>query len=103
MVEPLVIHTSTVGGAYTIRVAGQIDFTTAPQLAATLQRSDSTPICLDLTGVTFMDSLGIAVLIAAHRRAVERGAEFTVRNPAPILKKLFEVTNLGEMLTIETT
>jgi anti-anti-sigma factor len=44
-------------------VAGEIDIATAPQLAEALEAYNGSPVCVDLTGVTFMDSSGIAVLL----------------------------------------
>ena len=101
MVEPLVINPYDVDSTRFIRVAGEIDIATAPQLAAVLDECDGKAVCVDLADVTFVDSYALSVLSKAHRRAVEHGAAFTVRNTAANVRKVFEVTKLDYMLAVE--
>jgi anti-anti-sigma factor len=101
VVEPLVIQRCRVDGTRIIRVAGELDMATAPQLAFVLARCDDKEVCVDLAEVTFLDSSGLAVLSRAHRRAAQREGEFTVQNAAPNVRKIFEVTNLTCLLGSE--
>ncbi len=54
-----------------VRVEGELDVATAPGLDATLRQaeaSDAAVIAIDLTGVSFIDSTGLRVLLEAHAR-----------------------------------
>ena len=101
MVEPLVIDHCDVNGVHTIGVAGEVDIATAAQLAAVLEQCDGSCVCVDLAGVTYMDSSGLALLVAASRSAAEREAEFTVRNVAPHVQRTFELTGIEHLLSVE--
>jgi anti-sigma B factor antagonist len=54
-----------------VMVDGEVDLTTAPELAEVLEE-DATPVLVvDLTRVTFLSAAGLHVLIAAAARAQE--------------------------------
>ena len=103
-VEPLVIGpVDVVDGARIVRLVGELDIATGPQLAAVLDACDGTTICVDITGVTFVDSSGLAVLARAHRHAGDHEAALTVQNAAPNVRKVFEITNLDFLLDVDRT
>lgn len=64
------------GPALVLSVTGDIDVLTGPQLRAALAEAlgaaDVDPVVVDLTGVTFMGSTGIAVLVDANWEAGQR-------------------------------
>ena len=53
--------------------------------------------------VTFMDSSGLAVLIAAHNRALARAVECRIANAAPNLERVFQITGLDCVLLLVPT
>ena len=53
---------------------------------------------MDLIGVCFMDTSGVAVLLKARRRALERGCRFSVSSSSPTITRLLEITGLTELL-----
>ena len=53
-------------GQVTIRVQGEIDFATAPQLESALAAVDGQDVALDLSAVTFCDGAGVRVLDEAR-------------------------------------
>ena len=85
-----------------VAVLGEVDIETAPRLrqALTAALSSGQPVLVDLGAVTFMDSGGLAVLIAAHRTAAAAGQAFRLRAvPAQILR-LFRITGLDAVLDV---
>lgn len=91
----LTLHARRDGGTVVIEVAGEVDMTTAPQLAEEFSRAlaeDPSEIELDCTDMTFLDSSGIKVLIQAWTAVRERVGETTVyvtnlqRGPARTLE-----------------
>ena len=60
------------GVLHTISVQGELDLATADLLERELVRvegSDALSIVLDLSGLTFVDSTGVRLLISAHARS----------------------------------
>lgn len=58
------------GAAVVLTVSGELDITTTPALRAALDRAIASrpdTLVLDLTGVSFMDSVALAVVLQANR------------------------------------
>jgi anti-anti-sigma factor len=89
------------GGVVVVRIFGELDMATAPQLRECLIDLEGTTVTLDFSGVTFMDSGGIAVLACAMKRARERGAELCVRGVRPAQMRVLEITGMADELKFE--
>jgi anti-sigma B factor antagonist len=75
-----------------IALSGELDMTRAytfdEELRA-VEAHEPSCICLDLSGVTFVDSSGLARIVAARRRAQRAGRRLVlVRGPAPVQRLL---------------
>jgi len=57
------------------------------------------PAVLDLTGVTFFGSSGVAALIDSKVLAEDRGVQLIVE-PSPIVRRVLEVVRLGHELSL---
>ena len=75
---------------------GDVDIATAPNLEEDIRAAleSSTSVVIDLSGVTFMDSSGIAVLIRAADTAANRNAVLRVRSSSGQVRRLLELTGL---------
>jgi anti-sigma B factor antagonist len=85
----------------TLAVAGELDMANAATLASeleTLEANDG-PITIDMRELEFIDSTGIAVLVAAYRRAdnVEGRLSF-IRSRAIGVQRVMAVTGLEKEL-----
>jgi len=85
-----------------IVVKGELDLAAAPsflrQLDDALEADPGGSLEVDFTGVTFIDSSGLGVLVACRRRAVTAGGELVVTNAGPGVRFVFEVTGLDKVL-----
>src|SRR5882724_7439475 len=83
-------------GAIVIDIRGSLDAATVDALrealTTTLQRERPVTMIVDLTYVTFMDSLGIGTLVAGHGSAREVGTRFVLRNPSEFVHRQLRVT-----------
>ncbi|MEG1857265.1 MAG: anti-sigma factor antagonist [Pseudoflavonifractor sp.] len=88
-----------------LSISGEVDHHSAGEILAVLDRSveEHLPrgMTLDLGGVTFMDSSGIAVLLRAYRRMVALCGSLTVRNVPPQAAKVLNAAGLGRMIKFE--
>jgi anti-sigma B factor antagonist len=90
-------------GVPVIRVDGEIDVATAPQLRESLHRvitRGEGNVVLDLLGVTFLDSTALGVMVGALRRCRELGGELHVVVADPRIIKIFEITGLTKVFAI---
>jgi anti-sigma B factor antagonist len=86
----------------TLEVRGEIDLSTAERFAEALalcMRWEEA-VAIDLSGVDFMDSSGIRVLIRAGQRLNGQGP-LKLRAPQPAVERVLAVTRLTDLPTIE--
>lgn len=97
------LELSTESNDATVRIAlqGELDIATAGQVERELDRVErETPdtVVLDLRGLTFMDSTGLRIVVAADARAREQSRRLVVvRGPEPV-QRIFRMTRLDERL-----
>jgi anti-anti-sigma factor len=89
----LSLKTKLSGGDTSVVVAnGELDFATRDDLAELLRSIEeigTSGLVLDIRGLTFIDSAGLHVLIAAHKRALAGGWSFqVVCGPGPVWRAL---------------
>jgi anti-anti-sigma factor len=68
---------------YRIRVAGELDAASGPRLLTSLRQAGqaASRVCLDLTGVTFIDCGGLSALLIGLQEARREGWELEVDQP----------------------
>jgi anti-sigma B factor antagonist len=101
MGEAVVTTRRQADGAIVVEVRGSVDAATVDSLRSslleTLQRDRPQVMVVDLTYVTFMDSMGIGALVAGHKAAGEIGCRFTLRNPSEFVLRQLRVSGLTAM------
>ena len=87
---------------YRIVVEGELDLYTAPELKDELAdlSHEVTHVYVDLSGVTFLDSSGIAVLMSAARQLRERDGVVVLGVEDANILKLLKITGLGRFFEI---
>ena len=95
------VHIESGSDPARVVASGELDAASAGQLASTLDDATgaSAGIALDLSGVTFIDSSGLRVIAAEVRRSEETSAPFTVSAASDAVRRIFEMTGLGDLLT----
>ena len=92
-------------GSSAVVLLGELDMDTTPILANVLEpfiNEGPEEISLDLSGLSFIDSSGIATLISVQKQLVERGRRLSLHSPRPLVVKVLEVTDLIDFLNVES-
>jgi anti-anti-sigma factor len=82
---------------------GELDAYTEPLLQSCLERVEvdgRRHLALDLSGVSFLDSTALGVLVRAVREVRERGGEALVVLPGTTARRIFEITTLDRSLPV---
>lgn len=89
------------GAARVVTVTGEVDVVTAPDLAdcLTTQLAAAQVVVVDLDGVRFLGSAGVAVLFEANELATRRGRELRLVSPSRTAKLALTVSGLGSCFT----
>jgi anti-sigma B factor antagonist len=94
-------------GTTVVDVRGSLDAASVDgvrtSLLDTLQRDRPRLMVVDLTLVTFMDSVGIGMLLAGHEAARDVGARFVLRNPSEFVHRQLRLTGLAGLFGLSST
>lgn len=85
----------------TVWLSGDLDMETSDVLVAAFDRIFATPsthVVLDLTGLTFLDSTGVRVLLNGLAQARESGSALIVRCPQPLVDRVLRISGVAEHL-----
>jgi anti-sigma B factor antagonist len=90
------------GDTVTLAVAGELDLATTPQVAAHLDALEPGvgAVVLDLSAVTFLDSSGVALLLAIARRAEQEGWRLSITGTPPQAHGVLELCGLLDVLPL---
>lgn len=107
MDEMLQVTVDDLDGIPVVTARGEVDVSTAPALRAELMSipEDTARVVVDLSEVTFLDSTGLGVLIAAMKRLRdnETGGQLHLVVTRPHIQKVLEVTGLNAIFTVHAT
>ena len=87
-----------------VKLGGELDLASAPRLRDHLDRLHDQGVRtfqLDAAGVTFIDSVGLSVILALYRRCREHEGSVTVLSPSRVMSRTLEVAGLLDVLDIE--
>lgn len=100
------VETSERDGRSIVSASGELDVHTAPLLEAEtepLSRSPGGALVIDLTGVSFVDSTGLGVLVTALKRTREAGGTLDVVVATPRVLKVLALTGLDVVIPLHST
>ncbi|MEW9530512.1 STAS domain-containing protein [Microbispora sp. NPDC049125] len=90
-------------GVIRLALKGALDYSTAPDVPAMVPElfaDGPHTLELDLSGLEFVDSSGLAALLELHRACAAQGAHLRIVALTPHLSHLLEVTMLDEVFDL---
>ena len=104
----LSVRHEQVGDAVVVRATGDLDMATRDVLDVELEAAESlvtspAPVVLDLTGLGFLASMGLSLLIEHTKRCEGLGSRLIVVATARAVLRPMQITGLDTMLTIVPT
>jgi|1185.fasta_scaffold823490_2 anti-sigma B factor antagonist len=99
-VEISFIRVETPQGELQLHVRGDLDIATSGLLSHELHDMidlDRPYIGVDLSGVSFIDSSALSVLVRTHERAESKGHRLQLLNPSAACVKVFTITGLDRV------
>ncbi|MEU7585602.1 STAS domain-containing protein [Micromonospora sp. NPDC049230] len=89
-----------------VEVAGDLDMSTTPELRDRLRevvRSGAQSVVVDLSGVGFMDSSGLGILVVAYKDLRERGGSLALAGVAPPVRTVLSITSVDRVIDVFDT
>jgi anti-sigma B factor antagonist len=100
-IEQLRIDVREESDRVVVKLAGELDMANAPLLQDAIESAElvaAKTVVLDLQGLTFLDSTGLRIILAAREQCWRRGQEFAVTPGSQQVQRLLSVTGVGEHL-----
>jgi anti-anti-sigma factor len=95
--DPFSLTVEDDGQHVVVFLRGELDIATGPQLHECLTDFAKRSITLDFSGVTFMDSSGVAALTTAPRQR----SRIVLRGVNPVQRRVLEALGLAEQFHFE--
>ena len=84
----------------TLEITGRLDTTTAPNLESSINEflEDTKELILDMSGVEYISSAGIRVLLGAYKKMNFNQGKIRIEKANEMVREVFEMTGLSEMI-----
>lgn len=94
----------TTSDAIEVLITGRLEFTDHDrlrELVDVLDQPGTRRFVLDLSGLQFIDSAGLGMLMILQDEAEQRNVRMVVRKPQGDVKNSIELARIGEIINIE--
>lgn len=94
------------GGATVVTLAGELGVDTAAEVGAAIEplvRQRASRIVIDLSRLSFCDSIGLSTFVDAHRRCAATGGYLALAAPSPFMRKLLDVVGVVRRVPVYPT
>lgn len=91
------------GDRITLIPEGMIDTNTAPEFEEEVDSvlSEAGNVIIDFSGVTYISSAGLRILLKAQKKVSSDNGEMVIKNISESIREIFELTGFINILTIE--
>ncbi len=92
-------------GATIVSLDGDVDLESSPAAREVLMKcvSDAKKVLVDLSGVSYIDSSGVATLVEALQSARKKGTEFALAAVSEPTRRVLELARLDKVFTLHKT
>lgn len=96
--QGLAIETEQQGDEVVLHVKGELDLSTTPQLSAAIDDNAASAgtVTLDLSGVSFIDSSALRVLVMSGRSLAESSRRLQIGPRSEMVGRVLTMTNLDQ-------
>ncbi len=91
-------------GRAIVEVIGDIDLASRDQLWTVIEEALGTggALVIDLAGATFVDSIGLNLILRANKERPADSEQVTLRSPSDAVCKLLRITGVDSVVTVES-
>jgi anti-sigma B factor antagonist len=95
---PFAVSSEGEGGITVLVVQGELDFGTASQLEEPLRSASEEALIVDLSGCDFIDSSGIALLVASFNEARKNGRQMALCGARQQVLRVLEIAGIADLI-----
>lgn len=97
------VSTTTRDGVHVIALAGEIDLQTSPQVREAVLGSlrQGGPVVVDMGGIAYIDSSGVASLVEGFQVARRQGVAFVLAAVSPAAMRVLQLARLDKVFSFQ--
>ena len=99
------VVTKTESGKITAVLTGEIDHHSARVIRSNIdrdiEREKPKVLILDFSGVNFMDSSGIGLIMGRYKMMLENDGRVIIKSPQPYIKKVLKLAGITRIVKVE--
>ncbi|QXC62217.1 STAS domain-containing protein [Aquihabitans sp. G128] len=102
--RPFAAELDRSGSTLTAYLSGDLDLVGAPLLVEAMQGAVDESVqrvVLDLSTLTFCDSLGLRAMLTVNQQVLDRGGEVVLQDPSRTLRRMLAVTGIDTVLAVQ--
>ena len=92
------LHVGEEDGGSVVVLGGELDLSDADFVRDEIAAIHHGDVVVDLAELTFLDAAGLSAILTARRAVTGRGDRFLIRGATRMVRRVFEVTDLGHLL-----
>jgi anti-anti-sigma factor len=100
---PLDIGVSETGDTHTVRLRGELDLASVPELAGVLQAMAGPKVVVDLSELTFIDSSGVSALVRTQQRLAAEDRSLVLARPSGSVSRVFDILGISFLLDTDNS
>lgn len=91
-----------IAGRVVLTVAGDVDLAAHAHFEAEILQAwdGSSDLVIDCSRITFLDSMGLRVLVQSRQRAVDNGRDFALAAPSEPVLRVLELAGVKSLFTV---
>jgi len=101
------ITTEKIAAGHMMHLKGDVDMNTSPDvrngLGEVFKQAGAKVLVINLSGVRYMDSSGIATLVEAMQNCMKQGMKLRLAELSPSVRDVFELARLSSIFEIFAT
>ncbi len=103
------VITEKIDAGFLLKLKGNVDMNTSPEVRSAMaelfrrNKPGIRVLLIDLSGVRYMDSSGIATLVEAMQTCMKQGARLRLVDLSPPVRDVFELARLASVFEIFPT
>ena len=101
----MAVEINVKGEVITAYLKGELDHHTAAEMRAEIDNAIELNmpelLVLDFSGISFMDSSGIGLVMGRYRNLVRRGAKLHISGASPQIYKVMKLAGLERLATLD--
>ncbi len=97
-------HARNLADAIEVRLTGRLEFTDHDRLrdiVALLDAPNLRRFVVDVSGLDFIDSAGLGMILILQEEAEQKNIKLVVRGPRNDVKRSIDLAKIGEIVSIE--